>query len=864
MTFMSENGGAVMTSLIGIAGVIFMMAFVPVAGAGEPVRTVFDIAAKRTLPPAAPKPSDVCFSSRWKHPANAKDPHNTFESASAFHATRLDWVYAGGDKAFVSEAKSRGYAFNSAVNTVLTDKLGSRDYKLGRCRDLDGNVIVAPWMTKWGAVWGCANNPDYARIWLEHAKAAVDAGADSLQMDDPKIGASAVSWGGCFCEHCVAGFGRYLQQKTTDARREALGIADAATFDYAAYLRQAGTRARDGFGSWKGSPGLRDLFIEFLRDSDQRFYRNVQSELAAYAGRRVPYSCNGVEELLGYLGGAFDFGMAEWNPLHRGGPAHLYFGAIRKATERGKSIILTCVSTDKPKTRRFVALAYALGSHVIVPWDVYIGPDAPREFGAPEDYADLYGFVRANAALLDGYEDAAVAIPETVDDRYGDAPAVRLLGGSGQVCASVRCLPGQPNTPVAVHLVDWSDQPKPFTLALDPRRLHGDRPVRVRLLTPSAYDKAAHDAAEKTRSYGALSQTRPLPSGHMTMFEIPALNPWGIVVVEPDPAAVKGAWQPAIGADAADCHKDTLRVRVSSASPGATIRYTTDGREPTAASTIYSGPIALAQSATVRARAFVDGVGESAAASASFAKDDTVVAVLPDAAGLKADLRLWLRADALAKTLADGATVTTWSASAGPDAEVRPVKLLSGIMAAPPTFVAGAVNGQPAVRFDGVDDSLAVADFANQHLAGRAFAIFMVTQSADSEFGLCGNALSGSGGLPRLYLMRSAFFYDVLDKPVAVSADRGVAALTTFQHDGQSTASAWLNGLPRGTRSDLPVTKQFGGGHLAMPFWSGNQNRAGDIAELIVFGRALSESERAGVETYLADKYGLPCRARWR
>lgn len=683
-------------------------------------------------------------------------------------------------------------------------------------------------------------------------------------MDDPKIGASAASWGACFCEHCLAGFARYLQQKTTEAQRAELGIADAATFDYAAYLRQAGTRARDGLGSWKGSPRLRDLFIEFLRDSDLRFYQKVQSELAAYAGRRVPYSCNGVEELLGYLGGAFDFGMAEWNPQYRGGPAHLYFGAIRRANERGKAIVFTYVSTDKPLTRRFIALAYALGSHAIVPWDVYIHSDSPREFGAPEDYADLYGFVRANAALLDGYEDAAVAIPETVDDRYRDSPPVRLLGGSGQVCAAVRCLPGQPSTLVAIDLVDYSEQPRPLTLVLDPRRIHGDRPVRVRLLMPSAYDRAAHDAAGKSRSHSALSQPRPLPSGHMTMFEIPALDPWGIVVVEPEPSAAQGVWQPAIGVDAADGHKDTLRVRVASASPGATIRYTTDGREPTAASTLYTAPIALTQSATVRARAFLDGAGESAVASASFAKDDTVVAVSPDAPGLKADLRLWLRADALAKTLADGAPVTTWSARVGPDAEVRPVKLLSGIMAAPPAFAASAVNGQPAVRFDGVDDSLAIPDFANQHLAGRAFTLCMVTQSADGDFGVSGNAVSGSGGIPRLYLMRSAFFYDVLDKPVAVGADRGVAALTAFQHDGRSTARAWLNGPPKGARADLPVAAQFGGGHLAMPFWFGNQNHAGDIAELIVFGRALSESERAGVETYLADKYSLQCRLRWR
>lgn len=61
------------------------------------------------------------------------------------------------------------------------------------------------------------------------------------------------------------------------------------------------------------------------------------------------------------------------------------------------------------------------------------------------------------------------------------------------------------------------------------------------------------------------------------------------------------------------------------AEPGATIRYTTDGSRPTAASPVYSGPIAVSQPAAVRARAFPVAGLPSEAATATY-----LVGVSPD------------------------------------------------------------------------------------------------------------------------------------------------------------------------------------------------------------------------------------------
>src|SRR3954447_22065546 len=59
-------------------------------------------------------------------------------------------------------------------------------------------------------------------------------------------------------------------------------------------------------------------------------------------------------------------------------------------------------------------------------------------------------------------------------------------------------------------------------------------------------------------------------------------------------------------------------VTISSATAGATIRYTVDGSTPTASSTLYSGPISVPNSRTVNAIALKSGSTTSPVSSASY------------------------------------------------------------------------------------------------------------------------------------------------------------------------------------------------------------------------------------------------------
>lgn len=775
--------------------------------ANDERKTFSEIAVRVNRPAGFPSPSAVCFSSRWKHPSNAQDPHDTFKAAAGFHATGFYWI-SGPNQEWFREIKRRGYTVQGWLSTILPDKLFGNTRTKGRLINARGEIIVAPWMNPaWGA-WGCLNSPEYRAVYLDYVKMYLDAGCDSLHMDDPGENYTAMQWGGCYCPHCKA---------------------------------KAAQRGK--------SPP------EIQKESTEEFYRFIRGEMNAHAKRHVPFSCNSHPGDRYFFADTFDYGLRE---LDRTTP-YGFYRAMRDAERRGKALMFTFRSPSVSDTRRAIALAYSCGSHIIVPWDVYMpGRDAPRYFGKPEDYADLYGLARSCASYLDGYEDAAFLIPEATDERYPVAP-LWVCGGSDNLSLFVRAMPGKPDAPVVIHCLDSSDTPRPFRLRINPARFFGDRPVTIDLLAPPPYERNAHDRAEQSKDFSSLATRRRLAAGYVTEVDVPGMQPWGLIVIAPDAGAPKQVWAPSIMPDETSAYSASLVLSLECATKGAVIRYTTDGTDPSASSAVYAGSLVIKADTTVKALA-IAGNTTSACATATFRRAAGArPAVSPETAG---GLCLWLRADDLLPSHKSGDPVARWPAKIGPAMVAEPMKLCNGVTATAPVFQGTSIAGKPVVRFKSGNDLLVIPDFANRHLGG-AFTVFMVTRSEDRLFGACGNARNGSGGTPRLYLTRDALTYNA--SSVSVGAVPGTAALLWFAHDGGNTISAGLNGKRAATRSGAEVAAvgQFGGGHFAMPFWCANEYHPGDVAEIIAFERKLSDGEREGIERYLAEKYRLRVARQW-
>ncbi len=212
-------------------------------------------------------------------------------------------------------------------------------------------------------------------------------------------------------------------------------------------------------------------------------------------------------------------------------------------------------------------------------------------------------------------------------------------------------------------------------------------------------------------------------------------------------------------------------------------------------------------------------------------------------------LELWLKADGVVHT--EGATVTQWDdASSRSNDAVR--GSAPGANPANPILVASAANGRPVLRFDGSDVWFSFRRITDMRT------IFWVLSKAPAAFGTRAERIvfgdTGSG------LRYHANFHPGAH---AKSFILDGTESTAFLREGQTR----LNGrLIDATATEFPsslgVVSMVATGHVGasrLGYDRGYPTRGwqGDIAEIIVYNRVLSDEERARVEDYLFAKYGI-------
>lgn len=221
----------------------------------------------------------------------------------------------------------------------------------------------------------------------------------------------------------------------------------------------------------------------------------------------------------------------------------------------------------------------------------------------------------------------------------------------------------------------------------------------------------------------------------------------------------------------------------------------------------------------------------------------------------------WLKADA--ETFASGTRVQTWTDRSGLGNHGT-----QSTAAQRPLFVGNAVNGLPAMRFttaQGEYFRLPTTTFQGMSdlLNFTALTVTRWTGSGEGLFGAW-DRVNNNGSTHfelispgQLRLRVSAL--DSLRVNGAVPQNTWTVVGASMNSTGDSpVARGYVNGALVGSRSGSAGeallsdygSMGIGHSHETRPY-------SGDIAEFVLFNRELLPSERAGVEKYLQQKYGL-------
>ncbi len=366
------------------------------------------------------RPSDICFSTRWQ-----KD--EALPVMQSFHVTRDLWTY-GTKKDYVEKVKALGCTYQGTLNGMWASGEGQpqphhEGDTTGRAYDLDGMKYVATWMRGWKSkvprYIGCCNHPDFRRLFFSGADQLLDAGVDSIHVDDWAMNASWCQVAGvCFCPYCRQGFREYLDHHLPPQQLADLGIADITQFDYASYLKNHdGIESADAYRRRFRELPLTPHFIAFQIESLRRFYRDLSAHLDARAGRHVPLSVNhqfgdarrGNQFALPWCADLLDFQCGEKYRTNL--ESHIL--ACKLADAVGIWQVISPLPRQLAPTYAGLATTYALGHLYLVPWDIYMGtepngPPKPRYFATREDFGDYYDLIHAQPELFDGYESPAL------------------------------------------------------------------------------------------------------------------------------------------------------------------------------------------------------------------------------------------------------------------------------------------------------------------------------------------------------------------------------------------------------------------------------------------------------------------------
>lgn len=295
------------------------------------------------------------------------------------------------------------------------------------CVDLSGKRITAPWL--WDHrhkghpyYWCCSNSPRYRQFLRDNkTRLAACFGADGLHIDGAQGSAGAIRLGGCFCQHCMAGFREFLKQNASPDRLKQFGIEDLDHFDYGTFLRERGVTVGDFNKSWRDIP-LADEFQVCQHKAAAALVRELGDHAERLLGRPLIRSVNiPVTEPLSFLFAPhvsyFCAEVGQYARYDRPMANTVFVYKVADALGKGLACMAhggewAYIAEHKLPglVRTWIAQAYAFGQCFMCPvsqWATNKKKGSHIYSSKPEEYAHLYQFVRQHAVLFDDYDEAA-------------------------------------------------------------------------------------------------------------------------------------------------------------------------------------------------------------------------------------------------------------------------------------------------------------------------------------------------------------------------------------------------------------------------------------------------------------------------
>lgn len=229
-----------------------------------------------------------------------------------------------------------------------------------------------------------------------------------------------------------------------------------------------------------------------------------------------------------------------------------------------------------------------------------------------------------------------------------------------------------------------------------------------------------------------------------------------------------------------------------------------------------------------------------------------VISSLPVTSGLQARYR-----GASITGVGDGAAVASW-----PDSSGNGLNLTQATGSKQGLFRASSlINGQPAVQFDGVDDFMSTATSVTANHSDLTYFVVGRLTALSNQARILDR--TGPSTSPLMYQRDGAGTIGTLDsnggsqiKIVTIGAP-GVNVNFVAAAVFSGTHTGYLNGTQGTSVANTDTNSQSNPIYLASD-GNGTSNGALIIAEVLVYGRALSSTERQQVESYLRGVYATP------